>query len=178
MARKDAVEDLLGDASPMFEEAEAGEWGAAVQPRTATKEAKPKEQRRIRKTKTVTKKKPPAQRTAERKQPKPEPPRRQGDPEPLLNTKRMKVSAIDDQLIDELVMRLGRAVGVKLQFSNVGRALFSLLQDAENMMDEIDTPALRRPENKDLDGLMIFEEDLGDYLHALIRELPKRRQER
>lgn len=96
--------------------------------------------------------------------------------EPLARAKRMKVSIEEERTIDELVARLGREVGTKVQFSHVARAMWAMLLEAETGLEKVRAPSLHRPENGNLEALAEFEADLAEYLLEVFQAAPKPRR--
>ena len=162
--RRNAVEDVLGDESPIWDlegdqkriraraqqaaqkrvkESEATETAASVEvepPPSTTLVRAPSSDRQER----TASKKPAA--------------------EPLGRVKRMKVSIDEERMIDEIVTKIGRRVGTKVQFSHVARAIWSLLLEAEDGLESVAAPRLHRPGNGNLVELAEFEAELATYL--------------
>lgn len=78
--------------------------------------------------------------------------------------KRLLVSIEEEQTMDELASKLGIAVGTKVQFSQVTRAMWALLLDVEDVMGSVRAPSLKRPSNGNTADLAEFESELSAYL--------------
>lgn len=173
--RRDAIADVMGDDSPMETMGEednslaslAGTANARPRNREAEKKSKPGDRANNSKKPANDK---PAKNTPPRKSV------RKSTAEPLERLKRMMVSIEEERTIDELVARIGREVGTKVQFSQVGRAMWSMLLEAETGLDKVRPPSLRRPENGNLEALAEFEAALAEYLFEVF--LAAKRQHR
>lgn len=86
--------------------------------------------------------------------------------------KRCIVSQDEEDLIGAVEKTIGRKLDTTLQYSPITRALWSLLVDAVEHIDELPAPDIRRPANAapDIDHGE-FEEDLAAYLLQLIRRV-------
>lgn len=158
--RRDAVADLLGDESPM---AELASLAAAAAPAVETEAekgekpaAKPAKKKRIsaandRPCRANAKKASAVESRA----------------------KRMMVSPEEEQIVDELVSKIGRAVGTKVAYTQVARSMFGLLLATEDGLEQVKGPRLRRPGNGDLGALAEFEDELARYLLEVFRRARK-----
>ena len=85
--------------------------------------------------------------------------------------KRLLVTLDESDLWDALAKTLGRRVGTTVQFSQVTRAMWTLLLDAEDAIDRVPAPPLKRPGNARPEDFAEFEAELAGYLHDLIRAI-------
>lgn len=172
--RRDPVADVLGDESPIMAKLamQATAPRNTPQPKTTEEDnsvavAEPE------KTSPRPARRAPAPKAAE---PKPKPTRqaKRPAPRPTSNStkaKRCLVSPEEEMSMDDLAMQIGRKVGTKTQFSQVTRAMWSLLQEAEEVIDRVSAPSLTRPSNGKPEELAEFEADLADYLLDLFQAM-------
>lgn len=159
--RRSAVDDVLGDQSP-FLSLLATEAAKPKPPRVSepepeilTREKQPIPEIKAKPSKPARTHRPsaPAKRVIAVKR-------------PVANgkAKRLLVSIEEEQTMDELASKLGMAVGTKVQFSQVTRAMWALLLDVEEVMDGVRAPSLKRPSNGNTADLAEFESELSAYL--------------
>lgn len=86
--------------------------------------------------------------------------------------KRVLTPPDDSELQDAMAKTLGRYVGTTVQWSVVTRAMWSLLLSADEVLDQVPAPNLKRPSNgAERDEIGEFEAELGRYLHRLIKAI-------
>lgn len=169
MAKRSAVDDVLGDESPL---ADLASLAAASTKRREKKAATVAPSPANGEAKVEAKPKPspkPKERESERRRPSGKK-ASTGDS----RAKRMMVSTEEERTIDDLIIQIGAAVGTKVQFAQVARAMWALLLEAEEGLERVPGPKLRRPANGDLEALAEFEAALASYLLEVFRKAPRR----
>ena len=153
-ARRDAVEDVLGDESPILStlireavESSPSEEEQGGGGRRSVAHPSKRSIRRSREHQTVKR---------------------------SVKTKRLLVTSEEDRTIDELANQIGGKVGTTVQFSQVTRAMWALLLDTEEVMGRVHAPLLKRPANGSESGMAEFEADLANYLLELFHAIKKR----
>jgi len=151
--RRDAVSDVLGDESPLI--GQLDNFDAPSPPKQEKPEPKPP--RFEQSEKTVKK------------------PIQSIESSPAKSkSKRVLVTAEEEETMDMLLLQISRQVNTKVQFSQLTRAMWSLLLEAEDVIDRVDAPSLKRPSNGSDEGMAEFEDDLGKYLLDVFRAARRR----
>jgi hypothetical protein len=159
--RRSAVDDVLGDDSPFLRTLAKEvtrpkpQQSPESEPEAQTQAEQPTQEVNLRSSKLARPHRPntSARRAISAKR-------------PVANgkAKRLLVSIEEEQTMDELASKLGMAVGTKVQFSQVTRAMWALLLDVEEVMDGVRAPSLKRPSNGNTADLAEFESELSAYL--------------
>jgi hypothetical protein len=86
---------------------------------------------------------------------------------PEVITKRVKTSAEEAKRLDHAAMRLGAALGVRIDFSKITRALWEVyLRHEEDILRNVpDDLSWGRPSNNDAVGLAELDEQIADLLN-------------
>ncbi|MEM6852891.1 MAG: hypothetical protein AAF593_00605 [Planctomycetota bacterium] len=166
--RKDAVEDVLGDESPILGRlAKTASTPAAREKPPAGAKPAEKPAPEPAQAPQAAASKPPASR--------PLGIGGVGVKEPKDKAKRVKVSAEEERTIDDLISTIGRATGTRMQYAQVTRAMWALLLDAEKAMGQVTAPQLKRPANADGEAMAEYEAEIADYLLDVFKTMKKAR---
>lgn len=159
--RRSAVDDVLGDDSPFLRTLAA----QAAQPKPQ-RPPEPEPKARTQTEQPIEEVKASSRTPARTHRPSAPAKRAIVAKRPAANgkAKRLLVSIEEEQTMDELASKLGMAVGTKVQFSQVTRAMWALLLDVEDVMDGVRAPSLKRPSNGNTADLAEFESELSTYL--------------